>query len=82
MTISEVFFDSCGIQHDLSDWQSMDINRLLELWIEYGPVGFGEFDFMTFIAQRRGWHPLVVGEKMNITIGDKCYSITRKEDRK
>ena len=36
---------------------------------------------MTLIAERRGWHPLTIGETMNVTIGNKCYSIIRKEDR-
>lgn len=81
MTIKRVFYDSCGDKHKISSFQADDIHRLLELWVEYGPVGFGEFDFMTLIAERRGWHPLTIGETMNVTIGDKCYSITRKEDR-
>lgn len=81
MTVKRVFYDSCGDKHTLSIFQADNIKRLLNLWIESGPAGYGEFDFMTLIAERRGWHPLTIGETMNVTIGGKCYSITRKEDR-
>ena len=76
--IESTFYDSCGTEHKLSDFQTMDIQRLLKLWVEYGPVGYGEFDFMTFIAERRGWLPLVPGGRMHISIGSKNYEITRR----
>lgn len=72
------FYDSCGNKHKLSDYQTIDIQRLLKLWIEYGPVGYGEFDFITLISERRGWLPLEQYETMHISIGNKNYEITRK----
>mgnify|MGYP003435980290 CR=1 FL=1 len=76
--IENTFYDSCGNEHKLSDFQTIDIQRLLKLWIEYGPDGYGEFDFINFISERRGWHPIVPGGRMHISIGSKNYEITRR----
>lgn len=79
MTKKQAYLFNNYKKYPLSTVQANDIEQLLNSWIEYGPVGYGQFDFMDLIAKNRGWNPLVLYETMEVTIGSKVYKITREE---
>ena len=57
--------------------QSDAVQALLKSWVPLEGTTGGEFDPMDYLAANRGWLPLIIDEKMTVTIGDKVYEIRR-----